>query len=396
MAGVRFALILLAVWCTPAMAAYLVEPGDVLMVAVAEDPDREAEAKVNADGRIAVAGLGTIDVAGLTLEAIRDRVEAEFERRDLIRDATVTVDIARYRPFYVGGVVASPGAVPYEPGLTVRHAILLAGGVDNGPETAVPTAADLLGVQGELRSASFGLLLIESRIARLRAELDSAPGIEPGAIDTSGADPAEVETVLSLDAGSLEDRLMTASADQSHLTDMLGLVDFEISVLERQTELQKNEQEMQATEVANARKLYDQGLIPLPRVQELERQRSQIARDMLESEAFAARARQTKANTNYELASVEARRRIEVRDQLAEAMLERKRLEASMEALGARLAYAGLTLSKNSGLRLPKPKVVVYRLTGAGESTPLNAEMSTPIEPGDIVEVGLADLQDDG
>ena len=38
------------------------------------------------------------------------------------------MDILEYREFYVNGEVEAPGGFPYQPGLTVRKAISLAGG----------------------------------------------------------------------------------------------------------------------------------------------------------------------------------------------------------------------------------------------------------------------------
>jgi polysaccharide export outer membrane protein len=43
-------------------------------------------------------------------------------------DPKVYVNITEYRPFFVNGEVTKPGGYPYQPGLTVRKAISLAGG----------------------------------------------------------------------------------------------------------------------------------------------------------------------------------------------------------------------------------------------------------------------------
>ena len=40
----------------------------------------------------------------------------------------VNVSVKEYRPFFITGEVEDPGGYPYQPGLTLRKAITLAGG----------------------------------------------------------------------------------------------------------------------------------------------------------------------------------------------------------------------------------------------------------------------------
>ncbi len=42
----------------------------------------------------------------------------------------MTVSILEYRPFFVNGKVKKPGGFPFQPGMTVRKAISLAGGFE--------------------------------------------------------------------------------------------------------------------------------------------------------------------------------------------------------------------------------------------------------------------------
>ena len=43
-------------------------------------------------------------------------------------DPKVNVSVIDYRPFYINGEVNDPGGYPYQPGLTLRKGIALAGG----------------------------------------------------------------------------------------------------------------------------------------------------------------------------------------------------------------------------------------------------------------------------
>ena len=152
-----------------------VAPGDVLRVSVSGGPELGQDAaKVGADGRIVLPGLDTIEVAGADLDAVRQRIESVLVARDLIREPVVSVEVVSYRPFYVGGAVAQPGAIAYEPGLTVRHGLILAGGIDRsiGPEKL--SGEGLVELKARHESVDFALVEVRSRIARLRAELEDA------------------------------------------------------------------------------------------------------------------------------------------------------------------------------------------------------------------------------
>jgi polysaccharide export outer membrane protein len=150
----------------------VVEAGDVLRVTVAGAPDISREdARVDADGRIMLPGVGGIAVAGSDLDTIRETIAERLVAQDLLRQPTVMVEIAKYRSFYVGGAVAKPGAVDFEPGLTVRHALILAGGLD-GKGAEKMTTEELVELKTKWRTTNYALLQVESRIKRLEAELD--------------------------------------------------------------------------------------------------------------------------------------------------------------------------------------------------------------------------------
>jgi polysaccharide export outer membrane protein len=241
-----------------------------------------------------------------------------------------------------------------------------------------------------MRAASYALLQTRSRIARLEAELESAPAADVSGIGSHLAPADKAADVIALDSKLLRDRLETRSADQVHLQDMLALSDLEIDVLAEQAKYQERERALQEEEVKNARQLYDQGLIPLPRLQELEREVSSMSRDLLENQAFAARARQTKATASYELGSAETKWRIEVRRELADAMLERTRLEAELEAMGAAVLGAGIAIGDQALLAPPVPRVVIHRSVG-GRAETVEAGMETEIVPGDVLDVTIVE-----
>jgi polysaccharide export outer membrane protein len=128
--------------------------------------------------------------------------------------------------------------------------------------------------------------------------------------------------------------------------------------------------------------------MPLPRLQELQHEQSRATRDLLENRAYIARARQNRSSAEYELNSADITWRIDSRQQLREAMLDRVRLKAELDALSAEILNAGVSLSEaeTASIRLV---VVIYR-TAEGREETLKAQMDTEVLPGDVVDVSVS------
>lgn len=136
-------LLLMCGFAGAVQADTVAEIGDVLRVTVVEEPAIGREAKIDADGQIILPRLGRLTVEGKTLDQVRDLIAAELMQRDMILTPTVLVEVSAYRPVFVGGAVARPGAISFEPGLTVRHALILAGGLEREAEGTVLTSVQL-------------------------------------------------------------------------------------------------------------------------------------------------------------------------------------------------------------------------------------------------------------
>lgn len=114
---------------TQFLSVYRLGPGDVLTIRVFGEPDLSISgARLTDSGTIFLPTLGELMVGGLTLGQIEQRVVERLRGRILV-NPKVSVSVDQYRPFFVNGMVRSPGAYPYQPGLTVRKASSLAGGL---------------------------------------------------------------------------------------------------------------------------------------------------------------------------------------------------------------------------------------------------------------------------
>jgi polysaccharide export outer membrane protein len=107
---------------------YRLGHGDRLSVQVYGEAELSKEYAVGSNGRLSFPLLGEVAVAGLTATEVGERL-ADALRGDYLIDPKITATVVRYRPVYVNGEVKNPGAKDFEPGLTVRQAISLAGGM---------------------------------------------------------------------------------------------------------------------------------------------------------------------------------------------------------------------------------------------------------------------------
>jgi len=112
---------------TGLMSNYELGAGDKIMITVFREPDLTLETKLTDAGTIIFPFLGEMNVKGLTVGKLKDRIAQGLSGRYL-KDPRVSVTVMAYREFFVNGEVKKPGAFPYLPGLTVQKAISIAGG----------------------------------------------------------------------------------------------------------------------------------------------------------------------------------------------------------------------------------------------------------------------------
>lgn len=79
-------------------------------------------------GTIAVPLLPPVAAAGRTAEELQASIVDAIKTRELLRAPSVSVQVQKYRPFFILGEVQKPGQYPYVPGMSVLTAVSIAGG----------------------------------------------------------------------------------------------------------------------------------------------------------------------------------------------------------------------------------------------------------------------------
>ncbi len=98
---------------------------------ILQRPELSGEYVVQEDGTISVPLLGSIAVANRSTQQVQASLVETFGQL-LGRPGLVNILALERPPVYVLGPVKNPGSFKYAPGMTIMHALALAGGLDQG------------------------------------------------------------------------------------------------------------------------------------------------------------------------------------------------------------------------------------------------------------------------
>jgi polysaccharide export outer membrane protein len=108
--------------------SYRLGPGDRVEVRVLGADELTGQYSVQDDGTIRMLMVGEVPAAGLTPDQVQARIEEKLRSGRYITEPRTTVAILRYRPYFILGEVASPGAYSYVNGMKVLSAVAAGGG----------------------------------------------------------------------------------------------------------------------------------------------------------------------------------------------------------------------------------------------------------------------------
>lgn len=383
---------------------YLLAPGDTVEVSVIGMPDMRQRAQVDLDGNVSVPLVGPVRAAGTSLAALRARLQDLIGRKSLkrrfedgrdvptvIEPDELTVSIVEYRPVYVNGDVSKPGAVTYQPNITARQAVALAGGYDvmrfriNNPFIQ---AADL---EGEYRTLAAEHAQQQAKVSRLRAELSGA-----NAVQFDGTTPAEaalVRTLRGLEAEQFKTRAADLAGDRASLLTLIQFGDTELKSLTEQREKEAEGAKLDAADLERLSGLYERGNLPSNRLTDTRRVLLLSSTRLLQTNVQLERIRRDRELDTRKLQRLDNDRRLEVSRLLQEAEVKLASTAAKIQAVSEKLLYTSTVRSQLVRGTGGHPDLKVIRRNPDGTARTIPAAEDTALAPGDVVEVSLlADL----
>lgn len=350
------------------------------------------EFSVNATGSVSLPLLGEVPAAdGTTADlakAIATRLQAKVGLAQL---PEASVQVIKYRPFYVIGAVEKAGEYEYRPGLTVLRAVGMASGLERAAERdTLGLERDALSQRGDLRVLAADRFALVVRQARLAAEVANAPAITyPDDVLARTADPdvsgAMREETLLFEArrSALKSQIDTIQQAKTLLTQELTSLAAKDATLTHQVELTRKE-------LSQVSDLVAKGLAAVPRQLAAEQSNASYESSRLDVQLATLRAQQDLAKADRDILELRAKRRD---DALTEAAEVRAKLAADVEKIqtGQQLVYQsevrGPLAMAGDGVER-KPTFVLTHKTGEKSETRAVIE-SDPIEPGDVLQVLL-------
>lgn len=384
---VLLAFAILALLASPALAGdpYRLAPGDTVSVSVLNREDLTTEQTIRRNGTISMHLLGRIKAAGKTTE------ELESELKDRINAKTglpvsVVVDVTGWRPVHVLGDVATPGEQRFRPGLTVGRLVAAAGGLyprenDQLPNVAIGAQILQLGADIAVRKAR--LAGLHARRLRLEAQEKGLARIEPDAEFLKVAGPSAATLVAEEDRILASQRLLDEQAAESARR-RADLSANEAELLTRQQEILRENIADSAKELAKMESLLERGLTSSDRVRQLRSTQNDDKIELMQAGSFKARALQTRQALLDSIEQQKVTRQNQTVTALEQVLSDIRDEEAEIAA--AEQTIAELSRIASGGPILLPPAFRIFRPSGDGQKT-IPADLHTPIQPGDLLEV---------
>ena len=374
-----------------ASASYRLGSGDVLQISVFGLPDYGRKVTVNVDGDISVPFLGEVRAAGMAIPELRESLAHGLEAKGSVRDPQVTVELMEHRPFYIGGDVAKPGAHSYRPGLTVRHAIALAGGLDvmryrsGNPMLLAPD------IQSEHSSAWLELVKAQARLIGLKAELEGTEAADFSILSSAPISRNLVASVTDLEERNLKERLEAHGNEIAYLKGAVAKAEDQAKKLDasaaQQIDVVKRQEDAIQRVSANVAK----GVTAQLRADEELRALSTLKAQQADFQAKAAAAWKEVRDTQRSLERAGEERQLRLTKAIQDTSIEVDRFKAQVGASGEKLMVTGQLKSRlRDGAN--GPAFVVYRRTEEG-TVDIQASADMELQPDDVLEVTIkADL----
>ncbi|TWC07554.1 SLBB domain-containing protein [Bradyrhizobium macuxiense] len=340
---------------------------------------------VQEDGTISVPLLGSIRVAGRSTQQVRTDLADSFDRL-LGRKGVVNILSIERSPIYVLGPVKNPGSYKFVSGMTVLHALALAGGLDRGtsePWQKIEAVREVLKRSG----AADAMLKLLARAAVLKAERDGAePKIPLRLIELVGANEA---SNLVREQGERRKAIATARANRERaLQTALEAAKQDVVVYGRMESLDELVK-LRQDRVNSMRSLADRNVISATVL-------NQVQSELTDAEQRKREALNQYATAKQRLATLEAegfRIQSDVRNDLE---LEIETIERQINDNEREYNTSEGILSALPATRAQFAKEadrITYQVVRQMPAGPVAIESSgmTVLQPGDLVNVILGD-----
>jgi protein involved in polysaccharide export with SLBB domain len=383
------ALLVLGAPAVRAQDGFVVGPGDRLVVSVHRRSDLSGDFRVLPGGGLSLPFIGTLPVAGLTIEDVRQALMRRLREDASLLDPRVSVEIAEMQPVLVSGAVRRPGQYPFQLGMTVGHAVAAAGGPRRLELEEVGARVEVSRLRERLRTSQDAMGLALIRRARLLAEGSGAENFDAPPEAARFLPPDRLAQTLEAEREILRRRNDAHTSLVAMLATQQEAYNDEIRALESQGSSKEREADLLTQESRYIENLMRQGLSPrTTRVIELARMAIQVEGERRQILAFMARARQEIARIEQTRINAGTQRQLDVANGLKDADDAMATLRVAVEESRSGLAQLNEALPAEDAPVGPRgPAAITILRVRASPAQRIAAGPDTVLMPGDLVEI---------
>jgi polysaccharide export outer membrane protein len=382
-------------------AQYRLAPGDTVEVSVGAMPDQRNRAQVQIDGTIALPGIGTVEVAGLTPAELQSRMETQLQSKTLrqrlpdghdqvvvVMPGDVIASVVEYRPIYVTGDVLTPGQLAYRASMTVRQAVAVAGGYSllrSRGQLGINDPVDLL---RDYQSFSTEYVKEYFHIVRTNAELAGEDNFDQTPPQDISLPASAIAPIVQAEADSLKTSQSDYRKERSFLEDAVKQSHVQFATLSKQQEGEEKGVQADEEELERVTKLFGAGSLPSPRVTESRRALLLSSTRRLQTTVELMRLQRQRDDFVRQIERVANLRIITLLRELKDSNVRVADLRIKMRALSQKLQPVGGTGAVPVGTSDLRPEVTIVRKTGQ-QWERIAASVDFDVEPGDVIDVAL-------
>ena len=371
----------------PAYAAYVLDSGDVLTISVFDEEPYPVEVTIDDDGKISLPLLGEVTARGLTTAQLRDLMSKSFQAGEIFLDPFIQIAIKGYRPFYISGAVGSPGAYPFRPNMTVRHAISIAGGFKVDLVSGETPAFTIAELRSEYEALLIEVFRRKTELERLRSELQGEALFTPSAALPPQIDPDLLSEIVESEAAQLEARRLDLESDLGYIDRALASAREDLATIEGSRAALKEIGVVQLEELQTARVLKDKGLTTNSNLLDAQRAQSLHQSDVAEFELRYAQMRSRVSELEKERDQRLESHTIGLITQIQEAELALGTAENRMKHVREKMTYVAMYGSHRRFEELRSSIEIRIHREVDGQSEVISADENTLLAPDDLMEI---------
>ncbi|WP_165492871.1 polysaccharide biosynthesis/export family protein [Lichenihabitans psoromatis] len=346
---------------------------------------------VGASGNLSLPLVGEIPANMATTASLGDMIVSRLQAKiGLAQRPDASVEVTKYRPFYIMGRVEKPGEYDYRPELTVLQAVSTAGGMSRlADDNVLSFEREALTNRGDLRVLAADRLGLLARQARLDAEIKDVDTISfPPDLQSNGSDRDVERTVR-------EERLLfTARRDAlvsqtQALNETKILLQKEVVSLGAKDASLVHQLDVTKKELDQVSGLVAKGLAVLPRQLAVEQSSAQFESNRLDVQLATLRAQQDISRTERDALELRNKRRSDALQEATEVHTRLADVDEKIQTAQNLIYQAEVRAPLEMSATGSNQRVPIYRRTRTVEGQPQTqvVQESEPVQPGDTIRV---------